>query len=85
MTTTNELVPMILPTVMIPLTLVSVGISVVATFIAALFGIELKMEGPKKLLEVLLKPKILVSALALNSLIFGGMYCWKWWSNFFLY
>lgn len=82
MNTPNELVPMILPTVMIPLTLVSVGVSVVATFIAGLFGIELKMEGPKKLLEVLLKPKVLASAFALNAVIFGGMWVWQWWSNY---
>lgn len=30
----SELVPMIIPTVMIPLTLVSVGVSVAASFIA---------------------------------------------------
>lgn len=82
MTTPNELVPMIIPTVMIPLTLVSVGFSVVATFIAGLFGIQLKLEGPKKLLEVLLKPKVLASAFALNALIFGGVYCWKWLANY---
>jgi outer membrane protein assembly factor BamB len=82
MTTSNELVPMIIPTVMIPLTLVSVGFSVVATFIAGLFGIQLKLEGPKKLLEVLMKPKVLASAFALNALVFGGMYCWRWWVNY---
>lgn len=82
MTTPNELVPMIIPTVMIPLTLVSVGISVVASFIAALFGIELKMEGPKKLLEVLLKPKVLATAFMLNAVIMGGIYGWKWWQNY---
>jgi outer membrane protein assembly factor BamB len=82
MTTPNELVPMILPTVMIPLTLVSVGISVVASFIAGLFGIQLQMEGPKKLLEVLLKPKVLASALLLNAIVLGGLWSWKWWKNY---
>lgn len=82
MTTTNELVPMILPTVMIPLTLVSVGFSVVATFIAGLFGIQLKLEGPKKLLEVLLNPKVLASAFLLNAIIFGSVYSWRWWTNY---
>lgn len=82
MTTSNELVPMILPTVMIPLTLVSVGFSVVATFIAGLFGIQLKLEGPRKLLEVLLNPKVLASAFVLNALVFGGVYCWRWWVNY---
>ena len=74
MTTSTELVPMILPTVMIPFTLVSVGLSIFATFIAGLFGIQLKLEGPRKLLEVLLKPKVLLTALALNVLILGGMW-----------
>ncbi len=78
----NEIVPMILPTVMIPLTLASVGVSVVASFIAALFGIELKMEGPKKLLEVLLKPRVLASAFALNALILGTLWSWRWWNNY---
>lgn len=82
MTTSNELVPMILPTVMIPLTLVSVGFSVVATFIAGLFGVQLKLEGPRKLLEVLLNPKVLASAFVLNALIFGGVYSWRWWVNY---
>lgn len=79
---TNELVPMILPTVMIPLTLISVGCSVVATFIAALFGIQLKLEGPKKLLEVLLKPRVLITAFILNGVVFGGVHIWKWWVNY---
>lgn len=82
MNTPNEIVPMILPTVMIPLTLASVGVSVVASFIAALFGIELKLEGPKKLLEVLLKPRVLASAFALNALVLGGMWSWRWWNNY---
>lgn len=82
MTTSTELVPMILPTVMIPFTLVSVGLSIFATFIAGLFGIQLKLEGPRKLLEVLLKPKVLLTALVLNVLILGGIQGWKWWINY---
>jgi len=79
---TTEFVPMIIPTVMIPLTLVSVGISVVASFIAGLFGIKLKMEGPKKLLEVLLKPRVLATAFLLNAVIMGGIYLNKYWKNY---
>lgn len=82
MTTPNELVPMILPTVMIPFTLVSVGLSIFATFIAGLFGVQLKLEGPRKLLEVLLKPKVLFTALILNIVILGGVQGWKWWINY---
>lgn len=63
----------IIPTVLLPLAFLSTGISIVATFIAGLFGIKLKAEGPKKLLEVLLKPRILLSALVLNLIIYVGM------------
>lgn len=75
-------VPMIIPTVMIPLTMIAVGMSVVATFIASLFGVKLKAEGPKKLLEVLLKPRILITALVLNAFIWGGVKGWYWWKNY---
>lgn len=66
----------IIPTVLIPLTMISVGISIVASFIAALFGVELKTEGPKRLLEVLLKPKVLLSALVFNLCVYGAS---KWY------
>jgi outer membrane protein assembly factor BamB len=70
--------PLIIPTVLIPFTLISVGLSVVATFIAGLFGIELKMEGPKQLLEVLLKPRFLISAVILNILFLGGFQVYQY-------
>jgi outer membrane protein assembly factor BamB len=73
--------PLIIPTVLIPFTLISVGISVVATFIAGLFGIELKMEGPKQLLEVLLKPKFLISAVILNLIFLGGFQAYQYIKN----
>ncbi|WP_412470186.1 MULTISPECIES: PQQ-binding-like beta-propeller repeat protein [unclassified Halobacteriovorax] len=68
----------IVPTVLLPLAFLSTGITVVATFIAGLFGIKLKAEGPKKLLEVLLKPKILISAMIFNVLIYGGMEAYQY-------
>ena len=70
--------PLIIPTVLIPLTALSVALSVAATFIAGLFGIQLKAEGPKKLLEVLLKPKILLSALALNLLVLFSVHAFRY-------
>lgn len=82
MSTHNELVPMVIPTVMIPLTMASLGLSVLASFIASLFGIDLKWEGPKKILEVLLKPKVLASAFLLNAVIMGGYLGWQWWANY---
>ncbi len=69
---------LIIPTILIPLTIIGVGISVVATFVAGLFGIKLKSEGPKRLLELLLKPKFLLSALIFNGIIWGGIVAYQY-------
>jgi outer membrane protein assembly factor BamB len=61
----------IIPTILIPLTGVTVILTSIATAIAGWFGIKLKMEGPKQLLEVLLTKKILISALLLNFGLIG--------------
>lgn len=61
----------IIPTVLIPLTGLAVILSSVATIIASWFGIKLKTEGPKQLLEVLLTKKVLISAVLLNFLFWG--------------
>ena len=79
--TYNNFHLLIIPTVLIPLTMVSMGISVVATFIAGLFGIKLKTEGPRRLMEILLKPKVLVSAAIFNITVFAGMWAYKYVSN----
>jgi outer membrane protein assembly factor BamB len=72
---------LIIPTVMIPLTAVSVVLTIIASFIAGLFGIKLSTEGPKRLLEVLLKPKVLLSALVLNLVILGGIKAYDYIKN----
>lgn len=72
---------LIIPTVMIPLTAVMVALSMLASFIAGLFGIRLKSEGPRRLLEVLLKPKVLLSALVLNVLVLGGIQTYTHFKN----
>ncbi len=82
----EELIPsnvhlLIIPTILIPLTILGVGISVVATFIAGLFGIKLKAEGPKQLLELLLKPRFLISAVVLNGIIWAGIWAYKYVDN----
>ncbi|MBT4762003.1 MAG: PQQ-binding-like beta-propeller repeat protein [Bdellovibrionaceae bacterium] len=68
----------IIPTVVLPFTILGVLLTMLATFIAGLFGIQLKAEGPRKLLEVLLKPRILLTALIVNLLSVGGYYGYQW-------
>ncbi len=67
-----EVHQLIIPTVLIPLTVISVGISVAASFVAGLFGIELKAEGPRKFLELLLKPRFILTAVVTNLCFWGG-------------
>lgn len=69
----------IIPTVLIPFTLLSVILSSIASFIAALFGLHLNTEGPRRLLEALLKPRVLITGLLLNGAIFAGVRGWAYW------
>ena len=64
---------LIIPTVMIPLTAITVALSMLASFIAGLFGVQLRTEGPRRLLEVLLKPRVLLGAFLLNGVILGAV------------
>jgi outer membrane protein assembly factor BamB len=56
----------IIPTVFIPLTALTVGLTSLASLVAGWFGIKLHTEGPKQFLEVLLKKRVLVSMIILN-------------------
>ncbi|MDG0816322.1 PQQ-binding-like beta-propeller repeat protein [Bdellovibrio svalbardensis] len=81
----------IIPTVVLPLTVVGMILTSVATWVAALFGIQLKAEGPKRIFEVLMKPKVLLLALLSNLLVYGAISAGKyvlagpyplWWVHF---
>lgn len=65
---TRGLGPAIIPTVLIPLTALTVGLSSLAGLIAGWFGIKLNTEGPKQFLEVLLKKRVIFSMIAMNLL-----------------
>lgn len=78
----------IIPTVVLPFTILGMILTSLATYVAAFFGVELKAEGPKKLFEVLTKPKVLLWALVSNVVIYGliqaGQYFYNgpfplWW------
>lgn len=71
----------IIPTVLIPLTGLTVILSSVASLIAGWFGIKLNTEGPKQLLEVLLKKKVLIGALILNFAMIGAYRAYKYAST----
>jgi outer membrane protein assembly factor BamB len=69
---TKGMTPGIIPMVLIPLTALTVALTSVAGIIAGWFGVKLHAEGPKQLLEVLLKKRVLVSMLLINLLGIGA-------------
>jgi len=77
-----DVVRAVVPTLILPLAAVSLILNALATFIAGLFGLELKWEGPKRLIEVLLKPKVLLAALLFNLFIVGGYYGFQYCKGF---
>lgn len=81
----------IIPTVVLPFTVVGMILTSLATWVAAFFGVELKAEGPKRLFEVLMKPKILLLAVLSNLVVYGAISGGKyimtgpyplWWIHF---
>lgn len=67
----QDVVPSIVPLVLIPLTTLTVALTSIAGIIAGWFGVKLHTEGPKQFLEVLLKKRVLISMLIFNLISFG--------------
>jgi outer membrane protein assembly factor BamB len=63
----------IIPTFILPFTVLGMILTGLATWVAAFFGIKLKAEGPKRLFEILMKPKVLIWGL-ISNLVFYGVY-----------
>ena len=80
-TAVSGMVGGIIPTVLIPMTALTVALTSLAGIIAGWFGIKLHTEGPKQLLEVLLKTKVIVSAVILNLLIVAGIKGYQYYQN----
>lgn len=74
-----EVVRAVVPTVALPLATVAFVLNAIATAVAGWFGLDLKWEGPKRLLEVLLKPRVLLAALALNLVLWGAYSGYRYW------
>lgn len=64
----------IIPTVLIPLTGITVLITSLASIIAGWFGLKLKTEGPRQLWEALFSKKVVIVAVIMNAVIWGA---WK--------
>jgi len=78
---TPQAIEAIVPTVVLPFVLISAMIGSLITAIAGWFGYRVHVEGPKHLLQILLRPRVLVGAIVLNLLIVGGVYTYRWASE----
>lgn len=67
----------IIPTFVLPFTIVGMILTSLATWVASCFGVELKAEGPKRLFEVLTRPKILLWTLLMNAFFYGAFAGWQ--------
>jgi len=72
----------VIPTVLVPLTALTVLLSSIASIIAGWFGLKLKTDGPKQLLEVLLKRRVIISAVLFNIACYGLYYSYQYIKNY---
>ena len=72
----------LVPTLLMPFALIGVILSSLLTAFAGFFGLDKKeLSGSMGLLKVLFKPKVLISMLLLNGLVWGGIYGYRYVKN----
>jgi outer membrane protein assembly factor BamB len=67
----------IIPTVVLPIAVLGMVLKSIATWVAAFFGYKLKSEGPRRLVELLLKPRVIVASVLLNACFYAGVIGYK--------
>src|SRR5262245_25142390 len=72
-----ELVKAVVPTVAVPLATIMFLLNAIVSWVASLFGVRLKWQGPRDLLRVLLRPRLLVAAVVLNLVPVGLVDAWR--------
>lgn len=72
----------VIPTVLVPLTALTVLLSSIASIIAGWFGLKLKTDGPKQLLEVLLTKRVMIAAIGFNLVCYGAYYSYQYIKNY---
>lgn len=72
----------VIPTVLVPLTALTVLLSSIASIIAGWFGLKLKTDGPKQLLEVLLTKRVILAAIGFNIFCYGVYFSYQYIKNY---
>lgn len=72
----------VIPTVLVPLTALTVLLSSIASIIAGWFGLKLKTDGPRQLLEVLLTKRVILAAIGFNIFCYGVYFSYQYIKNY---
>src|SRR5262245_25357621 len=77
MSNSPEIIRAVVPTVALPLATVMFVLNALVSWVASLFGLTLKWDGPRDLLRLLLRPRVVAAALLINLAGFGLAYAWR--------
>ena len=72
-----EIAKAVVPTVAVPLATIMFLLNAIVSWVASLFGLKLDWQGPRDLLRVLLRPRVVVAAVVLNLVTVGLVYAWR--------
>jgi outer membrane protein assembly factor BamB len=72
-----EVVRAVVPTVAVPLATIMFLLNAIVSWVASLFGLKLNWQGPRDLLRVLLRPRVVIAAVLLNLITVGLVYTWR--------
>jgi outer membrane protein assembly factor BamB len=72
-----EIVKAVVPTVAVPLATIMFLVNAIVSWVASLFGLRLKWEGPRDLLRMLLRPRVIAAAVLFNLVTVGLVYAWR--------
>src|SRR5580765_4148102 len=69
-----ELVKAVVPTVAVPLATIMFLVNALVSWVASLFGVTLNWNGPRELLRVFLRPRVVATVVLVNLATIGLVY-----------
>jgi outer membrane protein assembly factor BamB len=72
-----ELVKAVVPTVAVPLATIMFLVNALVSWVASLFGLRLNWDGPRELLRMFLRPRVVAGVVVVNLATVGLVYAWR--------
>jgi outer membrane protein assembly factor BamB len=72
-----ELVKAVVPTVAVPLATIMFLVNALVSWVASLFGVRLNWDGPRELLRMFLRPRVVAGVVIVNLATVGLVYAWR--------